>query len=548
MARLDQGYKIAYFLILFLMFLHIYFVIFFTECKIRTSSKFHSKRWINETNGPLFDGILYLEEKKLEESCSENYTNYTLLAWPGINEGVFLNNIEYDYPCKYSTNNLGFNRTEFKIGSIYSLGIGSGDLIAEYEINTPFSEQCYNNNKNNKCYCPKNIVSYQEFIGNGFIIPNKNDTLNIRRLIKKIEKVDNMNISVIDGKKLCMKKVYNFTSLFNKLNRTCENGVLCGNLCIFGEKKCPNLNQIDLISNENNKNKKIQQKLISSLDFSYNGIECSMINRNTMHKMYKDNPNESKYVLSKFNNTNFKNKKLFSCFYNETHAEKEEDIIVLSENSLEKFYKRTDIDFYINNIEEYKNYIGKEDKLYLTATSFFDFNITENSSCSNNTLKEIKFSFDSARKISLINVGNIFILEFAFIFILCYLCYRHFVILSIRTQPQFKFIYTKYFIILTLGFFFANFFIYNTNVEYKENINKSIEYLDKIVINKCFINEEYLKHLRKLKKRLEDFSLLNYSIYENLLYENITFILIAILIVTSKINLKDLWKMTYKEY
>ena len=116
-------------------------------------------------------------------------------------------------------------------------------------------------------------------------------------------------------------------------------------------------------------------------------------------------------------------------------------------------------------------------------------------------------------------------------------------ILSIRTQPQFKFIYTKYFIILTLGFFFANFFIYNTNVEYKENINKSIEYLDKIVINKCFINEEYLKHLRKLKKRLEDFSLLNYSIYEN-----ITFIIIAILIVTSKINLKDLWKMTYKEY
>ena len=61
-------------------------------------------------------------------------------------------------------------------------------------------------------------------------------------------------------------------------------------------------------------------------------------------------------------------------------------------------------------------------------------------------------------------------------------------------------------------------------------------------------NSEYLKHLRKLKKRLEDFSLLNYSIYENLLYENITFIIIAILIVTSKINLKDLWKMTYKEY
>ena len=162
MARLDQGYKIAYFLILLLMFLHIYFVIFFTECKIRTSSKFHTRRWINETNSPLFDGILYLEEKNLNEPCSENYTNYSLFTWPGINEGVFLNDIEYDYPCKYSTNNLGFNRSEFKISSIYSLGIGSGDLIGEYEINTPFSEQCYNNEKNNKCFCPKNIVTFQE--------------------------------------------------------------------------------------------------------------------------------------------------------------------------------------------------------------------------------------------------------------------------------------------------------------------------------------------------------------------------------------------------
>ena len=327
MARLDQGYKIAYFLILLLMFLHIYFVIFFTECKIRTSSKFHTRRWINETNSPLFDGILYLEEKNLNEPCSENYTNYSLFTWPGINEGVFLNDIEYDYPCKYSTNNLGFNRSEFKISSIYSLGIGSGDLIGEYEINTPFSEQCYNNEKNNKCFCPKNIVTFQEFKGNGFIIPNKNNSLNIRRFIKKIDKIDYMNINIIDGKKLCKKKIYNFTSLFDKNNQSCDNGVLCNNLCIIGENKCPNLNQINFISDI--KNNKLGQKLISSLNLTYNGIECSVINRDTMHKLYKDNPNESKYILSNFNNTNFKNKKLFSCFYNKTHAKKEEDIILI---------------------------------------------------------------------------------------------------------------------------------------------------------------------------------------------------------------------------
>ena len=121
-------------------------------------------------------------------------------------------------------------------------------------------------------------------------------------------------------------------------------------------------------------------------------------------------------------------------------------------------------------------------------------------------------------------------------------------ILSIRTQPQSKFVYTKYFVLLNLGFFFGNFFIYNTNVEYKENVNKSIEYLDNIINNKCFINEEYLRHLRKLKKRLEDFSLLNYSIYENLLYENITVLIIALLLVTTKINLKDFWKMNLKDF
>ena len=546
MARLDQGYKIAYFLILLLMFLHIYFVIFFTECKIRTSSKFHTRRWINETNSPLFDGILYLEEKNLNEPCSENYTNYSLFTWPGINEGVFLNDIEYDYPCKYSTNNLGFNRSEFKISSIYSLGIGSGDLIGEYEINTPFSEQCYNNEKNNKCFCPKNIVTFQEFKGNGFIIPNKNDSLNIRRLIKKIDKIDYMNISIIDGKKLCMKKVYNFSSLLDKNNRSCDNGVLCNNICIIGESKCPDFNQIDFISNNNNN--KLGQKLISSLNLTYNGIECSYINRHTMHKLYKDNPNESKYILSNFNNTNFKNKRLFSCFYNKTHAEKEEDIVLLSESPLENLYNRTELKDLINNIEEYQNYIGKNDTMFLTATSFFEFNITENSTCSKNILQEIKFSFESARQISLINIGNIFILEFAFIFILCYLFYRHFMILSIRTQPQSKFVYTKYFVLLNLGFFFANFFIYNTNVEYKDNINKSIDYLNNIINNKCFINEEYLRHLRKLKKRLEDFSLLNYSIYENLLYENITVLIIALLLITTKINLKDFWKMTLKDF
>ena len=62
MSKIDQGYKLMYIYILFLMFIHVYFILFFSENKARLSAKIRSKKWRNKIKGESFDGNLFWKE------------------------------------------------------------------------------------------------------------------------------------------------------------------------------------------------------------------------------------------------------------------------------------------------------------------------------------------------------------------------------------------------------------------------------------------------------------------------------------------------------
>ena len=86
-------------------------------------------------------------------------------------------------------------------------------------------------------------------------------------------------------------------------------------------------------------------------------------------------------------------------------------------------------------------------------------------------------------------------------------------------------------------------FIYYSNINLKNDIAISMVYLKKIVENNCFVNQQYMVNLKKINKRLEEFSLLSYQIYENLLIENISVILFSVCIIKSKMTFKQFMRL-----
>ena len=538
MVELDQGYKIVYWMIFFIMFLHTYFIIFFTESKIRLSSKFHSKRWKEQTTGVLFDGILYLTQVNQNEQCPSNFTPYPIYTWPGTSKGVFLNNVTYAHPCVMTNNTKESNIEHYKINSIYSPSFDNSEVYIEYQVDTPYSKKCYNN-KNNLCHCDKMVVNYNRYHGiyeDNYIGEDKG------REIKIIDKVDKVNFGDVDNKKLCMKKVTNYTLYIENENKTCDKGIHCGDFCILNETACPNNNEIinSLMLNE----KINTNKYISSLDFQYNGILCSALNKNiSFRHSFVD---ESKHILSNFNRNQGNMTKEFCHIYNLTDKTPQDILLLDHFNSIELYNKlgitnkiSNTIDQTINDDSISYNSLINTSQIYLTASTYFDFNKTNIKNCSRTILQDIKYSIETARKISLINISNIFILEFCFILSLCYLLYKHFLLLTVKTQPQNKFYYAKHILLLTFFFFFVNLIIYYTNINHKISIKKSIYYLDNAVNHNCFESADYMKHLQKIRKRLEEFSLLSYQIYEKLLMENVFVSVLLLMIIKSKISFRE---------
>ena len=292
-------------------------------------------------------------------------------------------------------------------------------------------------------------------------------------------------------------------------------------------------------------NEKINtSKYISSLDFQYNGILCSALNKNiSFRHSFVD---ESKHILSNFNRNQGNMTKEFCHIYNLTDKTPQDILLLDHFNSIELYNKlgitnkiSNTIDQTINDDSISYNSLINTSQIYLTASTYFDFNKTNIKNCSRTILQDIKYSIETARKISLINISNIFILEFCFILSLCYLLYKHFLLLTVKTQPQNKFYYAKHILLLTFFFFFVNLIIYYTNINHKISIKKSIYYLDNAVNHNCFESADYMKHLQKIRKRLEEFSLLSYQIYENLLMENVFVSVLLLMIIKSKISFRE---------
>lgn len=556
MVELDQEYKIVYWTIFFLMFLHTYFVIFFTEGKIRLSSKFHSKRWKEQTSGVLFDGVLYLEQVGLEDNCTQGYSEYPIYTWPGTYQGVFLNNYTYENKCFWTDNSKESDNKFYKINSIYSPSFDNNDIYIDYVVDTPYSDKCYNG-KNNTCTCDKLVVSSFKFMrqyGDYNFSQNKNKLNNEGREITNISAIKEVHFGYMNNKKLCQKKVTNYTLEVKQDNDTLKDGVQCGLLYLNGEKHCPNYENV--LQSFNIPDNKIPKNfLISSLDYHYNGIKCSMLNKNlTPPRTLLE---EAKYPLSRFNQSNKhlqdENIEGTYCIYNNSY----EDVILLDHFDSINLYEKLNItnkiketiDDKINSYNLSYMRLINTSEIYFSASSYFNLNETsvKKNLCSKTTLQEVKFSIETARKISLINIGNLFILEFCFILSFCYLLYKHFKLLSIKTQPQNKFYFVKHVLAITFFLFCFNLILYYTNKNHKIDIQSSIKYLEQMLSNNCFTNKEYVNYLQKIKKRLEDFSFVSYKIYENLLFENVAISILLIIIVRSKITFKEFLRLERNE-
>ena len=549
MAELDQVYKIMYWLCFFILFLHTYFMIYFTESKIRLSSKFHSKKWKQQTSGAIFDSILYIEEVSPTSKCPFNYNEYPIYEWPGTSRGIYLNNVTYDHQCQMTIINNNKNFNNYKLNAIYSTGIGNRDIYTEYIIDTPYNELCINT-EDNKCTCQELVVSFNKY---NALLKRKNFT-DKDRILNEITEIKPVGFGLANGNKLCMKKALNF-SITNNIQGCLENkGVFCFEyICIFNETKCPDYKLIeDMLHNKN--------IVLSELNYNYNEIECSMLNNQTSN-LYNTKINEEKHLLSNFANFNYlpTSSPSYCIVPKDQESNKEikyEDLIVLNSYRPKQIYSSVGImDKIKANIDDkiltdknhtylYSPYIdSSNDTIYLTGISHFAINKENISNCSEKLLQEVKFSIGTARKISLVKVGNVFLLEFGFIMFFCYILYNHFVLLSKKTQPQNKLYYVKHLIGVTSCFFIINFFIYYSNINLKNDIAISMIYLKKIVENNCFVNQQYMVNLKKINKRLEEFSLLSYQIYENLLIENISVILFSVCIIKSKMTFKQFMRL-----
>ena len=338
MSKIDQGYKLIYIYIAFLMILHVYFILFFSENKARLSSKIRSTKWRNKIKGESFDNILYLEEVDYDQNCPEGYTIYNNSQWPGTKEGIYFEKIERKYPCslilnkneeKYKNELIDNN---YEMSSIFNPLIGGQNYFTEYHLNIPYFENCNDKNKDENCTCPEKLDTYDNF---KLKYPDVNITKFNKSKIpfREIKEIEPINLNTVNNKKLCSKKVKNFTIIGNNNNKECEQkgGVLCGedNICILNEKHCPIYSNLTIFKFMNGK-EKIENIIISSLDINYNDIKCSVLDNKTYHFMSDNLPYESEYDLNKFIDFANKNKQQRCEYIGKETDINCEDIIFLS--------------------------------------------------------------------------------------------------------------------------------------------------------------------------------------------------------------------------
>ena len=559
MAKIDQGYKLIYIYIAFLMALHVYFILYFSENKARLSSKIRSTKWRNKIKGESFDSILYLEEVDYNKNCPEDYSIYNNTQWPGTKEGIFFEKIDREYPCslilnkneeKYKAELLENN---YEISSIFNPLIGGQNYYTEYTLNIPYFENCKDNNPEEKCICPEKLDTNENFEEKypEMNITEFNKTKIPYRIIREIQPI---NLNIVNKRKLCVKKVNNFIIMGNNNNKECEEkgGVLCGkdNICILNETHCPIYSNLTIFKIMEGK-EKMEENIISSLDINYNDITCSVLDNKTYHFISDNLPDESKYDLNKFiDYTN--NNKLQRCEYSDRKGKETdencEDIIFLSSLGIKDYYKHTNIpDEYIN-LPYYESIVNNsKDVLVLSATTYFKLNESNRENCQGDILQTVNESFEKLKKISNNKTKNFFVLDAIFVFIFLAIIVGHFSTLNIRTEPISKFWCVKYLIMFTLVFLVIYSLLLVSSKENEVNLDLLVEKLDKIIENNCFQNNLYNNYLRKLSKRLDEFNLLNKGIYNKVLMENIFVIITSLALVLTKISLKQLIQLKNEE-
>jgi len=559
MAKIDQGYKLIYIYIAFLMALHVYFILYFSENKARLSSKIRSTKWRNKIKGESFDSILYLEEVDYNKNCPEDYSIYNNTQWPGTKEGIFFEKIDRKYPCslilnkneeKYKAELLENN---YEISSIFNPLIGGQNYYTEYTLNIPYFENCKDNNPEEKCICPEKLDTNENF-------EEKYPEMNITEFNKTkipyriIREIPPINLNIVNKRKLCGKKVNNFIIMGNNNNKECEEkgGVLCGkdNICILNETHCPIYSNLTIFKIMEGK-EKMEENIISSLDINYNDITCSVLDNKTYHFISDNLPDESKYDLNKFIDY-ANNNKLQRCEYSDRKGretdENCEDIIFLSSLGIKDYYKHTNIpDEYIN-LPYYESIVNNsKDVLVLSATTYFKLNESNRENCQGDILQTVNESFEKLKKISNNKTKNFFVLDAIFVFIFLAIIVGHFSTLNIRTEPISKFWCVKYLIMFTLVFLVIYSLLLVSSKENEVNLDVLVEKLDKIIENNCFQNNLYNNYLRKLSKRLDEFNLLNKGIYNKVLMENVFVIITSLALVLTKISLKQLIQLKNEE-
>ena len=556
MSKIDQGYKIIYIYIAFLMILHVYFILFFSENKARLSSKIRSTKWRNKIKGESFDNILYLEEVDYNQNCPEGYTVYNNTQWPGTKEGIYFEKIERKYPCslilnkneeKYKNELIENN---YEISSIFNPLIGGQNYFTEYHLNIPYFENCNDKNKEEKCICPEKLDTNENF---KFKYPDLNITeINKSKIpFREIKEIDPINLNIVNNKKLCSKKVKNFTIIGNNNNKECEQrgGVLCGedNICILNEKHCPVYSNLTIFNFMNGK-EKIENNIISSLDINYNDIKCSVLDNKTYHFMSDHLPDESKYDLNKFIDFANKNKQQRCEYIGKETDQNCEDIIFLSSLGLKEYYSHTKIPDKYSDLPNYESVVNKsKDSIVLSAVTYFKLNETNRDNCQGDILQTVNESFEKVKKISNNKTKNFFVLDAIFVLIFLAIIIGHFSTLNIRTEPISKFWCVKYLILFTLVFLVIYSLLLISSKDNDENLDLLVEKLDNIIENNCFENKLYIIYLKKLSKRLDEFNLLNKGIYNKVLIENIFVIITAIALVSTKISLKQLMQLKNEE-
>lgn len=551
MAKIDQGYKLVYIYITFLMILHAYFILFFSENKARLSSKIRSSKWRNKIKGESFDNILYLEEVDYNSDCPEGYEVYNNTQWPGTKKGIYFEKLSRKYPCSLILNKNEENYTKellennYKISSIFNPLIGSQNYFTEYKLNIPYFENCKDNNQQGECLCPEKLDTNDNYL-------QKYPEMNITDIEKSkipyrmIEEINPINLNIVNKRKLCGKKVKNFTIIGNN-NKECEErgGILCGedNICILNETHCPTYSNLTIFKIMGGK-EKMERNMISSLDINYNDITCSVLDNKTYHYMSDNLPEESKYDLNKFIDFANSNKQQRCDYIDRKGRETDEnieDIIFLSSLDIKEYYKHTNIPNEYKNLPYYESLVNKStDVIVLSATTYFNLNESNRVNCSGDILQTVNESLEKVKRISQNKTKNFFILDAIFVLIFLAIIVGHFSTLNIRTEPVSKFWCVKYLIMFTVVFLIIYSLLLQSSKEGDENLDILVEKLDYIIEQNCFKNTLYLNYLKKLSKRLDEFNLLKKGIYTKVLIENVFVIITALIIVSTKISLKQL--------